>query len=138
MPPIALVKGKDALALKDYTPSGCDWQGTEESSSFCRGTEMLGRLCFVYQDAVVWHLSPSGGATRRFLLLIYLEPVLKIDGRARNELLWRALIFSGLILHMGKMVMKQLPPFPWELFQASTAGVTLVTFQLPEFRPSHL
>lgn len=89
MPPTALVKGKDALGLKDYTPSGCDWQGTEESSSFCRGGEMLGRLCFVYQDPVVWHLSPLGDAMRRFLLFIYLEPGLKIDGRARNELPWR-------------------------------------------------
>lgn len=53
MLPTALVKGKDAVGLKDYTLSGCDWQGTEVSSSFCKGSEMLGRLCFVYQDTVV-------------------------------------------------------------------------------------
>lgn len=89
MPPTALVKGKGAVGLKDCTQSGCDWQGTEVPRSFCRGSEVLGRVCFVYQDIVVWHLSPLGGTMRRFLLSIYLEPVLKIDGRARNELLWR-------------------------------------------------
>lgn len=29
LPCAALVKGKGAFGLKDYTESGCDWQGTE-------------------------------------------------------------------------------------------------------------
>lgn len=47
MPPTALVKGKDAAGLKDYTQSGCDGQGQRCKPLLCRGSEMLGGLSFL-------------------------------------------------------------------------------------------
>lgn len=55
------------------------------------------------------HLSPLGGAMRRFLLFIYLEDWWESWKWAALETWPRALIFSGLILHMGKSVVKQPP-----------------------------